>query len=243
MNFFSRIELDPRHPGAREALLTGAGSIAYDDHQSLWRFFPAEDGAAREFLFRRIEPQGSRQRPGFYVVSARPPLVPHPAWHVQTRPYDPRLSTGDRLVFELRVNPVQTHVRDGRSKRDDVVMHAKKQMTAQHGVTRWSAIPEDVRPPLYTLVHQAVMAWFGGEQDRPGLAARYGFRLVAETLQVDAYRQHRLHRRGGKPIQISTVDLSGVLEVGEPGLSRDALLKGMGHGKAFGCGLLLVRRT
>lgn len=241
MSVFSRIEFDPEHPAAHQALLARAD--AYDDHQRLWWFFPAEAGAAREFLFRRMEPKGLRHRPVFYVLSARPPIAPHPAWHVQSRTYDPRLNAGERLGFELRVNPVQAHVRDGKSRRDDVVMHAKKKMAAQHGVSRWSAIPENVRPPLYTLVQQAVEAWLVGDADRPGIALRLGFRPVSGTLQVDAYRQHCIPRRNGNPIRISTVDLSGVLEVSEPDLCREALLKGVGHGKAFGCGLLLARRT
>jgi CRISPR system Cascade subunit CasE len=45
------------------------------------------------------------------------------------------------------------------------------------------------------------------------------------------------------PIEFSALDLSGVLEVqdGEPFLA--ALLSGFGKAKAFGCGLMLIRRA
>jgi CRISPR system Cascade subunit CasE len=87
-----------------------------------------------------------------------------------------------------------------------------------------------------------VSKWFVGDGDGRGVALQHGFRAEAKRLRVDAYRQHRFHRRDAKPIRISTVDLTGVLEVTEAERVRRALLYGLGHAKAFGCGLLRVRR-
>jgi CRISPR system Cascade subunit CasE len=111
---------------------------------------------------------------------------------------------------------------------------------AKHGVTRWQDVPESHRPPLYELIHDSIREWLG-DSSRPGIAARNGFHVLKD-LSVDAYRQHRMSREGGS-MQISTVDLSGVLEVDDPTLFTAALLGGIGHAKAFGCGLLLVRRA
>ena len=44
-------------------------------------------------------------------------------------------------------------------------------------------------------------------------------------------------------LRFSTVDLSGELTVLEPEIFANALYDGIGHAKAFGCGLLLVRRA
>jgi CRISPR system Cascade subunit CasE len=121
-------------------------------------------------------------------------------------------------------------------------LHAKKRIMAAHGVQRWADMPPAHRPALYALAHEAVRAWLG-DSDRPGLAARHGF-AVTDDLRVDAYRQHRLARGADEQgITLSTVDLSGTLQVIDAARFEQALLGGIGHGKAFGCGLLLVRRA
>ncbi len=244
MSFFSRIQLDTAHPRAREALLMAGVGDAYREHQWLWRFFAADAGAARDFLFRRIEPQGG-QSAMVYTVSSRAPQAPHPAWRIDTREYAPQVAAGQRLRFELRVNPVRSIRGDsgGRSTRHDVVMHAKKLRMAATGVQRWSQMQAETVDPTYELVHSAVSEWLRGEGGKEGVAARNGFAVLDDSLQVDAYLQHRFPRPGVKPIQLSTVDLSGALQVQDAERFRKALLAGVGHGKAFGCGLLLVRRA
>jgi len=66
------------------------------------------------------------------------------------------------------------------------------------------------------------------------------FALDETALTVAAYQQH-----GGKRDQLrfSTVDFSGELVVTDTERFANALLGGVGRAKAFGCGLLLVRRT
>jgi CRISPR system Cascade subunit CasE len=244
MSYFSRIQLDTAHPRAREALLMAGAGDAYGEHQWLWRFFAADAGAARDFLFRRIEPQGG-QPSLVYAVSARAPQAPHPAWRVDTREYAPQIAVGQRLGFELRVNPVRSIRSDtgSRSARHDVVMHAKKQRMAAQGVQRWSQMQAETVDASYELVHSAVADWLLGVDGKEGVAARHGFAVLDDSLQVGAYLQHRFPRRGAKPIQLSTVDLSGVLQVQNAERFSQALLGGVGHAKAFGCGLLLVRRA
>lgn len=266
MRYFTRIQLDSRDPQAREAVVAASVTDVYAEHQWLWHFFPAPPGSPRDFLFRRVEPQGMDLQPTYYTVSARPPESPHPAWRVQQREYRPQLRPHQQLRFELRANPVRARyltregdmaeayqrarrdtgrkVADGATRRkeyDDVVLLAKKVIAKQHGVSKWAAVPPEHRVPLYDLVHQAVSGWFCGSEHEQGIAARHGFRVVADTLCVDAYRQHRLPRKGSAPIQFSTVDLSGVLEVVDVERTSEALLNGIGRARGFGCGLLLVR--
>ncbi len=267
MSYFSRIQLDERHPSARGALHLLLEANPYADHQWLWQFFPAPKGAPRDFLFRRIEPQGDRRQPVFYVVSARPPQPVHVAWKVESRAYEPDLEEGARLGFDLRVNPVLHEMEDREadeqqaylarrrseglkirqrpSKRKiyhDVVMHAKRKLKEQAGVGRWTEIARETRPPLYELAHEAVRDWFCGAGGRAGVAPRYGFRVDTARLRVDAYRQHRVRRQKDQEIRFSTADLAGELQVTDPGTFRETLRNGIGRAKAFGCGLLLVRR-
>jgi CRISPR system Cascade subunit CasE len=267
MRFFSRIRLDERHPDARDAIARISNENPYSDHQWLWHFFPAPKGTPRDFIYRRMEAGPDSRWPRFYVVSGRAPECPDAAWIVDTKPYAPHLERGARLAFEVRVNPVRhemkelrieeheaylarrrlaglkVHPRPSRRKvYHDVVMDAKRELKRRADAQRWGDIPADARPPLYELVHDAVRNWFCGPDGGSGIASRHGFAVDTTRLRVDAYRQHRLRRREGEDIRFSTVDLTGELEVSEPETFCEALLYGLGRAKAFGCGLLLVRR-
>jgi len=203
----------------------------YADHQWLWRWFPTEQGAPRDFMFKRREADGI---PRYYVVSRRAPADQLGAWRAQTRDYAPSLQQGERLHFELRANPTVRHGRDGKSKRHDVVMEAKKKMLAERGLTRWADWVQDEKPSLQTLAHAACSAWLQRK------AAACGFLLDVDTLVVEAYAQQQERDRA---LCFSTVDLSGQMTVTEPQALLATLMGGIGSAKGFGCGLLLVRRT
>ena len=90
-------------------------------------------------------------------------------------------------------------------------------------------------------------AWLARQGDRAG------FRLaVAEDdrgephpfLQVDGDRWRVLRREGGaRPVRFPRLDFEGTLTVDDPALFLDALGQGFGRAKAFGCGLMLIRRA
>lgn len=215
-------------------------SNAYGEHQWLWRFFPAPEGTARDFLFRRRDLDGL---PRFYVVSKRPPQPQDGAWRMQTRDYQPRLAAGVRLAFELRANPVVARSSDGKARRHDVVMDEKKRLLQARGLERWDdwraglATAEgdrdgDARPALYELVQRTCTAWLKSR------AEGGGFALDESGLIVDAYQQH-----GGKrgQLRFSSVDFAGHLTVTDPLRFAEVLAEGIGRAKAFGCGLLLVK--
>ena len=67
-----------------------------------------------------------------------------------------------------------------------------------------------------------------------------GFAVDEASLSVEAYTQHR-----GKAakLRFSSVDFAGELRVLDPDKFAVALTCGIGHAKAFGCGLLLARRV
>jgi len=238
---------------------------SYAEHQWLWKFFPSSADQTRDFIFRRHELE---QMPRFYVVSQRPPTAFGEAWQVQSRDYDPQLQEGQCLSFQLRANPVVERPggpvldeagqpkkrgsgkRAGEVKhkvvRHDVVMQAKKQLLAEHGLSKeakWADWKdESIKPLLYELVQKHCAEWLDG------VAKRNGFEIALtdeeeqqRKLQVDAYEQSKAGKRDHN-ISFSTVDFSGELLVTNPELFQQALFNGIGHAKAFGCGLLLVRR-
>lgn len=204
---------------------------AYAEHQWLWRFLPAPPGTPRSFLFRRRDVDGL---PRFYVVSDREPAAPSAHWHVTTKPYAPALAVGARLAFELKVNPVvTTRNAQGKPVRHDVVMQEKTRLLQERGLARWADWRTADRPALSEVIQRTGTAWLQARCER------LGFALENEsTLRVEGYEQHR--GKGGA-LRVSTLDFSGQLRVLNPSALQQALFNGIGHAKAFGCGLLLVR--
>jgi len=82
------------------------------------------------------------------------------------------------------------------------------------------------------LVQRCGSAWLQAR------SARMGVHLDLDALRAYGYQQHR---GKGDRLRISTIDFNGRLRVDDPQTLRSALFSGVGHGKAFGCGLLLVK--
>jgi CRISPR system Cascade subunit CasE len=75
----------------------------------------------------------------------------------------------------------------------------------------------------------------------------HGFSLAEDDnnqrkLQNSAYRWYSIKADKGIKSGFSSVDFTGNLEVTDVEKFTKALLGGIGRAKAFGCGLLLVRR-
>ncbi|TJZ70706.1 type I-E CRISPR-associated protein Cas6/Cse3/CasE [Chitiniphilus eburneus] len=219
-HFFSRVALLARP--SEHAWLRDLGRFGemYRDHALLWRLFAAED-QPRDFIFR--SERSAAAHPVYYVVSQRQPKEQPGIFAVHSKPYAPALSAGDWLEFDLRANPtVSRHGADGKSRRHDVLMHAKQ--SAAEGA--------DVRNEM----DRAAADWL--VQRALGL----GLEIAAEQLLTMAYAQHRLHRKGTS-IAFSSLDYRGLAKVTDPAALSRALTQGVGHAKGFGCGLLLVRRA
>ena len=219
--YFSRIRL--RNDADPKQLV---GLTGYREHQALWNLFDPDPQASRDFLFRRDETQA---QPIYYLVSQRQPTDRRNLWQIETKDYYPNLRPGQTLAFSLRANPVIARSDGkGRSQRNDLVMDIKKQ-------TGWQKLPADERPALDGLLQQAGESWL-----EPRLQ-KAGARL--DNIRADGYRQHRSYKRGqDKPIRYSTLDLQGTLVIDDVERFEGALFHGIGPAKAFGCGLLLVRR-
>ena len=76
---------------------------------------------------------------------------------------------------------------------------------------------------------------------------RHGFLLAKDDnnqykLQPSAYRWHSIKADKGIKSGFSSVDFLGDLEITDVVKSTKALFGGVGRAKAFGCGLMLVKR-
>jgi len=218
--YLSRLTLGPA--AFSDGGLLRAFESPYLLHQALWEVFSDSPDRRRDFLYRLDLDDG---RPRVYSLSPRRPADAGRAWQIETKPFAPRLEAGDLLDFTLRANPVVT--RNG--KRHDVVMDAKKALGE-------AGAPREAWPSQADLVQEHGGAWLTRR------AETLGFALDSPTLRVDRYQVHRFAKPSGVRVQIATCDFEGVLEVAEPERLVAAIAGGIGPGKGFGCGLLLVKR-
>jgi CRISPR system Cascade subunit CasE len=245
--FLSRMSLR-REPSidalARQILPDDKGDRAHAAHRLVWSAFAGDTGKKRDFLFREMEPgrSGSTRNSSFLVLSPQRPNGEHPLLEIDTKLFAPELRKGDHLGFSLRANPTrQSGKKQGGSKaiRRDVVWDALKDIPEKDR--------KDSRPRL---VMQEGFAWLN---ERAKLS---GFRLLAGAppdiedpddddhalLRIDGYEQWQFARIG-KRGRIAVLDFDGILEVVEPDLLLTKIAGGFGRARAFGCGLMLIRRA
>ncbi|MGB2336526.1 MAG: type I-E CRISPR-associated protein Cas6/Cse3/CasE, partial [Alcanivorax sp.] len=173
----------------RSALVKLLSAEAYANHQLLWRLFTQAE--ERPFLFRQEmekdqldSGESPRGLPLFYVLSSLEPEPVPGLLECQSKPFDPQLSEGDRLLFKLRANPTVARKNDGekRSRRHDVLMDAKWQCRQQGRDAPWE-------------VREAMDA--GAEQWLRSRSGDWGFALDT-TPQLSGYRQHQWQRKQRK---------------------------------------------
>jgi CRISPR system Cascade subunit CasE len=219
--YLSRLRLS-RKPSARalDAILNpeGPGLRLDAHHRLLWAAFADNPDRRRDFLWRE-------ERPGeFLTLSARPPAPGELFEEPEVKDFAPCLGRGDRLAFALRANATRDRRGVGRV---DVVMDALH------------TLPQGDRAHERMAVAQREgAAWL----DRQGDAA--GFRLIG--AEVGDYSVMALpgHRGGRKDQpQFGILDMSGLIEVIDPAAFGSRLAEGFGRAKAFGCGLMLIRRA
>ena len=152
---------------------------------------------------------------------------------VETKPFAPALAIGDRLGFSLYSNPAvnRVHRIDGRkvTQRHDVVMDALSNIPPQERAKR--------RPGA---IMAAGRAWL----ERQGQKAGFEIADADETLNIDGYDQFEIGRDGRKrSIRVSVLTFDGFLVIRDPGTFLRELPEGFGRARAFGCGLMLIRRA
>ncbi len=130
--YLSRIQLVDTF-AAEPVLANMLRKNSYGVHQLLWQLF--EEGAYHLFREENSREQlGSRRSlPLYYVLSDQRPSQSSSIFKVESKPFTPKLNTGDRLSFRLRCNPTVSRREEGkkRSAKHDVVMDAKYQHLLQ----------------------------------------------------------------------------------------------------------------
>ena len=220
--YLSRLALSQRPDmAALGALLNPAHEGRRQDahHRLIWAAFATNSDASRDFLWREMG-QG-----GFMVLSARKPAETPLFEHIETQPFDPELQAGDQLAFVLRANATRTVTEGTRKRHRDVVMEALHPIAGAERAARRLEVAQ-----------QAGHDWLVGQ------GARAGF--TVEGCHVTAYAVRDLPGRAGKGRpRFGVIDLEGTLRLTDPTMFLARQAQGFGRAKAFGCGLMLIRRA
>lgn len=248
--YLSRLRLR-RDPAveALSALLTPRDEAwAMDaNHRLVWSAFADDPDRRRDFLWR------AEGRGAFLVLSARPPAASPFFEPAEVKPFAPDLRPRDRLSFALRANATRT-VRTGdltaagkeRRAHIDLVMDRLRPIPGQTGLPTGAT---SERPACrMALAREAALAWMTAQGERHGFVlaerpCRDGSEhdLTVSDYSVVALPGH-VGKRAGQP-QFGVLDLVGTLDITDPAAFVIRLGQGFGRAKAFGCGLMLIRRA
>jgi CRISPR system Cascade subunit CasE len=189
-------------------------------HRLLWSLYADAPDRLRDFLWRQT---GAGE---FLMLGPRTPVDTHGLFELEHKTFAPGLAAGDRLGFDLRANATVSRptARGQRGVRHDVVMDLLHRTPGPRAEAR-----DEV-------MQTAARDWLA----RQGEA--HGFALCGDIV-VDGYDRVAMPRQSGKPAVFGVLDMSGVLEVTDPERFLAKLRQGFGRARAFGCGLMLIRRV
>jgi CRISPR system Cascade subunit CasE len=196
-------------------------------HRLVWALFA--DQKDRDFLWR------SEGHGRFLILSARPPaddgagLFEPP----EVKDFAPDLKPADRLDFALKVNATRTRKTDpgARARRVDVVMDAIHALPSGKET-------DDRRQARMAAAQTAGRDWLAAQGAKAGFSVDSA---VAADYSVVPLPAHTGPRKG-QP-QFGVIEMTGRLTLTDPAAFLAQIVKGFGRAKAFGCGLMLIRRA
>lgn len=265
--YFSRAKLktgrgDALAPLAAALLAGSKGQTIAQAHRIVWMLFNGgggdraivdAEGKNRLFLWREKAPGE------YYILSRKAPCNSHGLFDLDTQAFAPSLGRGDVLRFSLRANPVVTRkmITDGkqkfdgkgrpRGKRCDIVMDALHPFAGEKGPRDDEGRSERAREREKRTA-EAARDWLEGQ------GGKAGFALVEKPAPEDGvflsasnYETVFIPRLKGTvrtdSAKFGVLDFEGLIEVTDPALFLAKLGDGFGKAKAFGCGLMLIRRA
>lgn len=218
--YFSRVTLKlNRLPYVMQQKMQNSGPYAI--HQWLWQLFPNQE--KRCFLFREERIGKGYQ---YYLLSEIAPLTNHELFLVETKPYQPKLTVGMKLIFSLRANPVV--FKNG--KRSDVMMNAKY-LAKQQGLDNEIKIRQN----------EAAINWLIKQSESRGFSLSTTDGQQLDCTVINYTQEQFIKKSTLKPITYSSVDYQGVLTVTDVDLFLNTIYQGVGKSKGFGCGLFLLK--
>jgi CRISPR system Cascade subunit CasE len=198
-------------------------SNAYYMHQLIRSLFP--DSYEGSLLFRKTE---ECKKPAFYIVSKIRPNQSN-SMSIDSKKYAPNLIKGQLLHFSLIANPAITvHVENRHNGvRYDVWMDTKKKGKEKG----------ELAENIFLKCYENTKEWLIYRSNK------FGFKV--KNVDIERYVHHSFIKTKDKnKVSFGAVDYRGIIEVVDPDIFiNKTLFTGMGPSKAFGCGLMLVKKA
>lgn len=223
------------------------GRVADAHHRLLWSVFADSAERERDFLWR------AEEKRRFFVLSARKPKGSPLFEPPETKSFDVSLAAGDRLRFTLRANAVSSlpgkplgNGKHTRGRKVDVAMKVLHGVPSRDESNPAARAPGSTQEPSERakvrdqIAREQAFAWLVRQ------GAAHGFTPHENAFGPVGYRTvtlpHYRGKRKGEP-RFGVFDLTGDLTVRESDAFLAAVANGFGRAKAFGCGLMLIRRA
>lgn len=216
-------------------------------HQLLWTLMPEDmqkqgkparsDGQAKAaFLWRQAERDNS-----WYILGPEP-RRDCPFFTVETKPYVLSLQVGERLSFDLIANATVNRMVDpakGRKGRQrcDVVMDALKAHERAVGHRKDRAVQRKL------LTGEVLQNWLTQQGEHNGFSVHAFDTVSYRTVDLSRPGLRRDRSKAGEPSVYGIAHMRGLITVTDPMAFIPKVQGGFGRAKAFGCGLMLLRRV
>ncbi len=195
-------------------LITGSACRnPYEIHRALWKLFPADAEAARDFLFR-VERSDRNHAEVLMQSDRQPETSTDGARILASKEYPLSFQAGQCFRFLLVANPVKT-INDEMGRKD------------AEGETKKCRVPlirEDDQRAWITRKYEIVASLDS---------------LIIDPVLPLRFRKSKEDRAG----KIQPVKFQGILTVEKPEAMIELVQNGIGPGKAFGCGLLSLAKA
>jgi CRISPR system Cascade subunit CasE len=205
----------------------------YQAHQLAWKAFPGVPHGERPFLFSLDE------RGGHHSLLVQSTTAPDWSFldgsaRVQTKTFDPgRIPEATPLKFFLRANPtVDRQGYQSGKQRIGVGLNPRlvfERMGRPHDAPR---SPEEVA----AWRREELIGWLTRQADRHGFVVER-----CEPGPIVARRVIRDPKARQATMTFHEVEFTGTLQVADTNTFGAACARGVGRGRAFGYGLLMVR--
>lgn len=151
-------------------------------------------------------------------------LADEPHESFDSKPYDPSPKTGMTVMMSVLFEVAKDSVIDGKSKRCDAVLTEQLKCIQEGGYV----------PSWGELGFEMGIEWIKARQENSG------FRLI--DTKLSQYERMEFIRKGSV-IKIGTINFMGMVEITDEEKFKNIMINGLGHSKAWGCGLVLAQRA
>ena len=200
----------------------------YSLHQKIWALASRNKNQKRDFLYR-IEYDAYQNIKHIYLLAPNQ-ISSQKNIKIAVSPrYQPQIKTDEFLFFKLRANPIIKRKENGKAKEYRIIMDAKHQFN-KNGKNYQEQFSLD------ELIHDVGMKWLirKGEQ--------HGFSVKQFEVRINNDSEYSVKPLGKKVFTLRTLDFEGKLKIVDADRFKKALFNGIGSAKAFGCGMMMIKR-